>query len=102
MIRQPPRSTRTDPRFPYTRLFRSALPESIERAMFREEEFERVDHARLPETVGCEDREARLLAEVESLGLKIGAKAFERQRVEQRRINHRPADRTSTRLNSSH
>src|SRR3546814_4275144 len=31
MIRVPPRSTRTDTLFPYTTLFRSELPESIQR-----------------------------------------------------------------------
>src|SRR3546814_10284260 len=29
MIRRPPRSTRTDPLFPYTTLFRSSYPEGI-------------------------------------------------------------------------
>src|SRR3546814_15904378 len=31
MIRRPPRSTRTDTLFPYTTLFRSGLPQSLER-----------------------------------------------------------------------
>src|SRR3546814_12399947 len=35
MIRLPPRSTRTDTRFPYTTLFRSALPENFRAAVTR-------------------------------------------------------------------
>src|SRR3546814_5349942 len=31
MIRRPPRATRTDPRFPYTTLFRSVLPDQQRR-----------------------------------------------------------------------
>ncbi len=72
-------------------VIQSALPEAFERAMFGEQEFECVDDARFTEAVRREDREARLLAEVEGLGLKIGAEALERQRVKQRGITHRPA-----------
>src|SRR3546814_8696604 len=34
MIRRPPRSTRTDTRFPYTTLFRSFLPDEDQGALF--------------------------------------------------------------------
>src|SRR3546814_14499886 len=36
MIRRPPRSTRTDPLFPYTTLFRSAAPEGDAGAYLRD------------------------------------------------------------------
>src|SRR3546814_6635983 len=45
MIRRPPRSTRTDTRFPYTTLFRSIHPYAAKDRLPGQRQFLRADHA---------------------------------------------------------
>src|SRR3546814_18376613 len=103
MTRRPPRSTRTDTRFPYTTLFRSCAP--------REPDAERlVDDPRFvaagPERQ-CFERGAQALINIEVLPDLHSSHA--RQEVAVATLVHgvgtheRGAeDRKSTRLNSSH
>src|SRR3712207_8185135 len=75
MIRRPPRSTL----FPYTTLFRSHLPELV---------------GVLPRAVRVDPQQRRLL--VDALEAVAGV------RVARKPLGPAPADRKSTRLNSSH
>src|SRR3546814_19076155 len=96
MIRRPPRSTRTDTRFPYTTLFRSEVeaPRAIEL---------RRDALRLRAIVEDMDEPRRHRAHA-----GVGAYAFgeHRQMIGLPKIvrveEGDPVDRKSTRLNSSH
>src|SRR3546814_14001534 len=69
MIRRPPRSTRTDTRFPYTTLFRSAFPQynAYVHAYAKE-----VDMAR-KKAVSVPPREAKLFRNNKSQALRIPA-----------------------------
>src|SRR3546814_14188842 len=78
MIRRPPRSTRTDTRFPYTTLFRSVPPDRRSRACD-----------------GCHQCLAHHAVRHSPAGLG-------RDAAEDFRRAARHADRKSTRLNSSH
>src|SRR3546814_18190766 len=99
MIRRPPRSTRTDTRFPYTTLFRS------ERAWL--DTGKRLWNAKAPATADAELRallstadiiiDAWPIGSLESRGVDISALAATTVIC---RIT--PLDRKSTRLNSSH
>src|SRR3546814_11845575 len=87
MIRRPPRSTRTDPLFPYTTLFRSqgeALGGGFE--------------ALLCFDVVIAERSARFGHPEMLFGLFPGMGAYS---ILARKLGHR-IDRKSTRLNSSH
>src|SRR3546814_12186199 len=87
-IRRPPRSTRTDTLFPYTTLFRS-----IGVAAGRETiEVKRVH-------LGLHLRQAA--ERIAQHQRELHPPAVERDAVKARR-QHRPVDRKSTRLNSSH
>src|SRR3546814_15108499 len=84
MIRRPPRSTRTDTLFPYTTLFRSG---QRQRARAGAQQFE----------VGADlyaaaQGDEQALAAVAPAHVDAGGRGFQ----------PRPADRKSTRLNSSH
>src|SRR3546814_8688805 len=66
MIRRPPRSTRTDTRFPYTTLFRSAIaPNPLDRDDPRHPRFDRryakISAAKLPDTECLKDTVERVL-----------------------------------------
>src|SRR3546814_12937150 len=99
MIRQPPRSTRTDPLFPYTTLFRSVIGAVVDdlsvRVLFIE------DARELQHPV------ERRIEGADLFSVRIGhadARKFflpRRLRLGLRRIEA-VVDRKSTRLNSSH
>src|SRR3546814_2390430 len=98
MIRLPPISTHTDTLFPYTTLFRSRLVEIVAELLHREQ------HAAVHrlEAVTCirqraADDDAHRVVEIRALHLvfEIDVENFLGE------ISH-GADRTSTRLNSSH
>src|SRR3546814_3773657 len=78
MIRRPPRSTRTDTRFPYTTLFRSENAQADERSGQKE------------------DADAK---KEDALGIVRMGPAHRRS-TQGRSTRHPPADRKSTRLNS--
>src|SRR3546814_17928631 len=124
MIRRPPRSTRTDTRFPYTTLFRSAVEEALEIA--KEDKGFYLDTE-----MAAEDWQA-LVAEYQAIVQRETGAPFPQEPKDQlwgaigavfaswesdrakvyRRLNAIPgewgtavnvqADRKSTRLNSSH
>src|SRR3546814_10986410 len=100
MIRQPPRSTRTDTLFPYTTLFRSGI------AVGRD------DHRAAGEAeksvLGADENlhALRRASEVEQadervLGLQKGEELADAPEILQR-VHILQQDRKSTRLNSSH
>src|SRR3546814_4221221 len=99
MIRRPPRSTRTDTLFPYTTLFRSLRrPAVIEPAADRADRH-RQDH-RHRQVDADADREwgqPKLARPPEQRVDEDEAHAGDRAIGQ-----HRPVDRKSTRLNSSH
>src|SRR3546814_6206417 len=105
MIRRPPRSTRTDTLFPYTTLFRSVLYIEIASTAAREisNEAQRKSDA---EQGRVRPLPVRAIAGIKYFGF---IHALQRRRpVDSEndrptgRANIRPADRKSTRLNSSH
>src|SRR3546814_20140226 len=89
MIRRPPRSTRTDTRFPYTTLFRSRL---LGMALDIDVELRR--HEVAPHHVGFQ------LGHVDAVRRESPERLVERRR----HVAHveDEGDRKSTRLNSSH
>src|SRR3546814_14042025 len=97
MIRRPPRSTRTDPLFPYTTLFRSIL---ADRRMRAAAGLDAGDAQRI-ERAGA-DQELGILLGVDVVGddgdvpvvAQMAAEPFDQRRL--------AGDRKSTRLNSSH
>src|SRR3546814_12852926 len=93
MLRRPPRSTRTDTLFPYTTLFRSEVLGPVLGV-----------HEIAPEPIGT--GEVGLVAVVVAVVPAAGEQepAGEQQGLAGVRANggHVPADRKSTRLNSSH
>src|SRR3546814_12711730 len=101
MSRRPPRSTRTDPLFPYTTLFRSIMAIGTEtvrglRRLMREDG----SHPRLTAlTWGGEDLSADMGAERnrDEAGMYLGPFQMARDQTLLAAI-----DRKSTRLNSSH
>src|SRR3546814_12040822 len=114
MIRRPPRSTRTDKRFPYTTLFRSARRDVIRPRLIvvrfrgRPERHQLDMVGRAP---ACIDR-ARKMLPIGAVGIFAAAEIdaiaeAERFRDRQRTVQFEPiaaeaVDRKSTRLNSSH
>src|SRR3546814_15253205 len=103
MIRRPPRSTRTDTLFPYTTLFRSHARGVPELRSEREQDRERPRHD------AAHDRSSARLIRVLPLPAEASNKegiimmeisAIQAARAE--RAYGAAADRTSTRLNSSH
>src|SRR3546814_5084415 len=112
MIRPPPRSTRTDTRFPYTTLFRSIpikypLPNLISKTI--EYLVDKALRAAFPAAfydfcrqIGLEGL-ARDRAVTSARALKPSryCEAVFNNRLRKKRMNHRK-DRKSTRLNSSH
>src|SRR3546814_14071718 len=109
MLRRPPRSTRTDTRFPYTTLFRSGEGRSPKPASASE--FGIVGHRRpillrrrdIARAVHIPLR-LHLLIEVQ-VKLSIDDRIGERVAGREIAARHRPRampDRKSTRLNSSH
>src|SRR3546814_18146947 len=101
MIRPPPRSTRTDPLFPYTTLFRSARGRHARRVthfklaeLFRRGDSQRLDRGR---SLELQAAAFEVCAGLDG-ELGVGDVAFDAGRGEQA---HR-LDRKSTRLNSSH
>src|SRR3546814_6777164 len=113
MIRRPPRSTRTDTLFPYTTLFRSHI--IVERQvgghMLADRHRDRAARRRRDDdldarAVGQARREQGMLA---ADPLVAERRNLPREPREQRAVEgghlvalDRPADRKSTRLNSSH
>src|SRR3546814_12479577 len=107
MIRRPPRSTRTDTRFPYTTLFRSDLDTPIlillsetEARMFRVPPQPDAAKLRLWEVAGavhgsaCDTGYRPSVAERDGIRDPVGG-------ADARMVRFMP-DRKSTRLNSSH
>src|SRR3546814_16461614 len=105
MRRLPPRSTRTDTLFPYTTLFRSPVAE------------QRQQHLRIEEAAAVEQRKDEIrIGRVEQCGIAVGDRQGDPQPLQYlphlaviesviailRVERARPADRKSTRLNSSH
>src|SRR3546814_14249857 len=104
MLRRPPRSTRTDTRFPDTTLFRSRLDPFARRVIGRS------DHRRR------ENRETMVRVRIGELVVEIGARSGVATHIAHEEPTHEisPAiagfrrqprnapDRKSTRLNSSH
>src|SRR3546814_18560357 len=99
MIRRPPRSTRTDTRFPYTTLFRSAGLRPVARLTEAAERVARTDDLR-PIPVFGSDELARL-TEAFNMMLRALAESRERQARLVTDAGHE-LDRKSARLNSSH
>src|SRR3546814_20715250 len=108
MIRRPPRSTRTDPLFPYTTLFRSA-PDVGLVAAARDAGVNEI----VVKPVSMEALVLRLMHVLKAPRPFIRSTGFvgpDRRRLGQRRNGERrnhpagglPQDRKSTRLNSSH
>src|SRR3546814_10537437 len=104
MIRQPPRSTRTDTLFPYTTLFRSAGAAVLADifGIVADEAVALAGHAVL-DLAGRGDLEALLHT---ALGLELGHFRLLVFRDDLRTVSAahtgRAVDRKSTRLNSSH
>src|SRR3546814_15664714 len=98
MIRRPPRSTRTDTLFPYTMLFRSGRPGRSP------------DHHRAEDVAVVHPLERGLhVAQADLLGHErvqveapLTIEVDEHREVATREAVAVPADRKSTRLNSSH
>src|SRR3546814_14478406 len=100
MVRQPPESTRTDPRFPYTTLFRSAEDRCgvVHRAgasIGSEVRHQLAELARAfdPTGGGLEIEQATVAASADELTSEEAAQAV---------VYTINKDRKSTRLNSSH
>src|SRR3546814_20025245 len=91
MIQRPPRSTRTDTRFPYTTLFRSL------QVLLQQQ----LHHGELPQQVGAAGG-AVLVGGVEQRGDVGGAGRCEHPHRDLPQLRARYEDRKSTRLNSSH
>src|SRR3546814_13672179 len=116
MIRQPPRSTRTDTLFPYTTLFRSLTVSERNLAWARTAMLSARGHLQTPVIALAYELKAAALSDLYELGLADfvrGPVCLEelRARVERQldRQGYRAAtpfaaarDRKSTRLNSSH
>src|SRR3546814_12198126 len=85
MIRRPPRSTRTDTLWPYTTLVRSPQPHELVVTIAR--------HRRLHPRKD-EEEEQDLGEQPDDSGHPVKRRPIERRQI--------PADRKSTRLNSSH
>src|SRR3546814_5323232 len=113
MIRQPPRSTRTDSLFPYTTLFRSQrndldyADDALERYMLRSREL----LAREPKNAGYKRELAYAYSNLGSIARERGMASdalghFNDSQAVLRQLlvdaPNDPADRKSTRLNSSH
>src|SRR3546814_18490177 len=100
MIRRPPRSTRTEPLFPYTTLFRSAEAEHVRVADAVEQRERAAGYRILRQGLPAELRVAHdpdpLLQRLAGDAL-VGRGAGERVLAALQ-----PEDRKSTRLNSSH
>src|SRR3546814_21065934 len=98
MIRRPSRSTRTDPRFPYTTLFRSEVARLLEAGGIVQavgaDNGDRAFGQALPQPLLVlleADRRLDLGLAAEPVGVKL-----------MRRRRQEAGDRKSTRLNSSH
>src|SRR3546814_6505710 len=111
MIRRPPRSTRTDTLFPYTTLFRSGLEMraavQADERLAEHGELHRQFLASPGRRIVVRRRVARAdMAVGEGRGIEFGVLAgfaiIEPQARRHRALAHRPSDRKSTRLNSSH
>src|SRR3546814_7833029 len=110
MIRQPPRTTRTEPLFPYTTLFRSSDRQHhiFERGELRQQEMELEHKAETLQPqpgAGVAVKVADILA-VDQHGPAGGA-VQKAEQIEQRRLaaargTDDRRDRKSTRLNSRH
>src|SRR3546814_15630784 len=83
MVRRPPRSTRTYTLFPYATLFRSDV----------------IEHMRC--TI-CRRRPVEVGATSEAPTVEFGPRDEAEWQEVVARLRHRPPDRKSTRLNSSH
>src|SRR3546814_19759537 len=98
MLRRPPRSTRTDTRFPYTRLFRSQMQEQGAAAGLPaiEPAGEKLRHPlRRPAEPHFERRREALAAQHRGKPIaELGCVIVQNELIE--------LDRKSTRLNSSH
>src|SRR3546814_19714409 len=99
MLRQPPRSTRTDTLFPYTTLFRSVLlPGDLTRQLF--ERMNRSGNQALDLLGNDQPQQHAEKQDAEAGGQGAGV-----ERRRQFAAGHQQEvtrDRTSTRLNSSH
>src|SRR3546814_13748419 len=113
MIRRPPRSTRTDTRFPYTTLFRSAIaPNPLDRDDPLHPRFDRryakISADKLPDTECLKDTVERVLPfwnESIAPAMRAGRRVLIAAHGNSLRalIKHLDGiDRKSTRLNSSH
>src|SRR3546814_5497871 len=67
MIRRPPQSTRTDPLFPYTTLFRSVLPPLVaaKLALYQAMREEGVTQVALARRIGRDQKEVRRLLDLD-------------------------------------
>src|SRR3546814_18900389 len=93
MIRRPPRSTRTDTLFPYTTLFRSALPYRVLARKYRPQSFdELIGQDAMVRTLGNAIQRDRLAHAFLLTGVRGVGKTSTARLI----------DRKSTRLNSSH
>src|SRR3546814_20467016 len=103
MIRRPPRSTRTDPLFPYTTLFRSIGDDLLARDRGAQPGFQLVPRVQFALHRGVEPGIAVPSSLLGGVHRDVGAaqQAVDRGAIE---IGSRDAqrDRKSTRLNSSH
>src|SRR3546814_16654259 len=100
MIRPPPRSTRTDTLFPYTTLFRSALPGRQLRPLRKRAHPRRrrlLDRGTLQAGLGAQP----IHQPFDHAGI-AGAEEPEMHESRKELIDISPLDRKSTRLNSSH
>src|SRR3546814_16323960 len=78
MVRPPPRSTRTDPRFPYTTLFRSIGNDEID------ERCARADHVVGRAVIGTLDKAARTRLDDGDVTLVVTDRAGDGQAAAQR------------------
>src|SRR3546814_15437522 len=104
MIRRPPRSTRTDTRFPYTTLFRSQASLATERGAALEKAKQVV--AGRQKLVADRDAQVGKIAQERdaqaSLATERGAALEKANQVAAERQKLVAEERKSTRLNSSH
>src|SRR3546814_12814774 len=105
MIRRPPRSTRTDPLFPYTTLFRSVAAHSLDRMACGNRRRIAQEAVRIGEEVQVRvEGEAifTLLRHHDDEALRRHPAKFRQRAPEIQNMLQHMGDRKSTRLNSSH
>src|SRR3546814_15331774 len=97
MIRRPPRSTRTDTRFPYTTLFRSRrLADQLHQILVAADDRDVPAVAHRGLGIACDQ-----VVGLEALHLDARQRKGARRVADQRELRAQ-IDRKSTRLNSSH